>query len=981
MANKPDICVPTNSHYSVKIVNLLLALFYGAIINAQNSIAFPDIINFSQAITKTGSQTWQVTEDHSGILYFANNAGLVTYNGREWKLFRVPNKTIVKSLLPADNGKIYVGAQGEIGYFAPNRWGNLVYTSLVNYIDSSERYFGDVWKIILQDQQLFFRTYRKIYQINLSTKRVTIYTTPQNAKWSFLEMIDNQIFAYNEEQGMVAFKNGRWTPLSYQLPKETIPTSLLAFGKDSLLLTTLRDGIFAITGGHVRKLPIPPAVQSTQIYTALKTDEESFAVGTVSAGIFLLQRSGKLIRHLSMENGLQNNNVLSLYKDSHQGLWAGLDDGIDLINYAAPLQLINPAPKTRLAGYTAGIFKHNLYIGTSDGIYYTPLEQAGVQDISFLQGQFKKLANTSGQVWNISILDNLLLTGTNDGAFIIDHNVMKPLEHHLGGTWLYRTVSGSKIISGTYSGIQLYNRKNNTLVPGRMADNSLRESLRFIELDTASHVVWASHPYRGIYRIQMTSGYDQELSVDWLTSKQGLPTNNNNFVFKIGGKIVFATEQGIYEWDAQHHRFTKSKTYEPFFGTLSVKFMTEDAKGRIWFATEKNMGVLDEGHIRYIPEMDGQLIAGFEQIYPFDDQNILINSSKGIYHLNFKNYKNTPIATRVSFNKIQAIGVKDSLLFNGYPIPGAAGDNALRLNNEQIKLPAVFNSFHFEFTASDIIYADKIQYSYQLKGFDPDWSAWSVKTEKDYTNLPYGKYTFFIKAKDRWGKETAPIGYSFEILPRWYQTWPAWLLYLLLAGYAVYLLHKIQLSRLQKQKTKYEKEQAQLKYIFELENERSEMKIIQLQKEQLETKVQYKNKELATTTMHLYKRGRLLGKIKEEVTEGIKQISNTTEKKAFNRLIKLIIEEEKRDDDWNQFSIHFDQVHNNFLHKIKMAYPALTPSDMKICAYVKMNLSSKEIAQLLNITLKGVEIARYRLRKRFSLAANQSLSGFIQEFS
>lgn len=959
-----------------------MALFPCFFARAQNSIALPEVMNFTPEFTKTGSQTWQMAESGSGTVYFANNAGLVTYNGLEWKTFKVPNKTIVRSLLLTADGKIYVGAQGEIGYFFPDRVGNLVYTSLMGHIEPADRNFGDVWKIVLQGQHLFFRTYRKIYEIDLSNHQVTTYATTRNAKWDFLEIAGHRLLACNEEQGLVSFKNGRWTPLPGQIPKEAIPTALMAFGKDSLLLTTLRNGIYIITENHLSKLPVAAALQSAQIYTALKTDEERFAVGTVSAGIFLLHRSGKLIRHLSMENGLQNNNVLSLYKDHRQSLWAGLDNGIDLINYMAPLQLIAPVPRTRLAGYTAGIFKNHLYIGTSDGIYYAPLEQGVHRDISFSQGAFKKLANTSGQVWSIAIIGNLLLTGMNDGAFIINTGSAQLLERRLGGTWLYRAVPGrSKIISGTYSGIQIYDTKNNTLVPVRMPDNNLRESLRFIEVDTSSHTVWASHPYRGIYRIQMTPNFDRELAVEWLTTKQGLPTNNNNFVFKIGGKIVFATEQGIYEWEEHLHRFKKSTTYGPLFGNLSVKFMTEDAKGRIWFATEKNMGVLDGGHIQYIPELDGQLIAGFEQIYPFDDQNILINSSKGIYHFNFDSYKHSKIAIRVSFNKIQAIGTRDSLLFNGYSIPGQTGNSPPPFNREEIRLPAVFNSFHFEFTADDIMYADKIQYSYQLKGFDPDWSAWSAKTVKDYTNLPYGKYRFLIKAKDRWGQETAPISYAFEILPRWYQTIPAWLGYLLLAGWLVYLLHRMQRRRLQKQKAKYEKEQAQLKYIFELENERSGMKIIQLQKEQLETKVQYKNKELATTTMHLYKRGRLLGKIKEEVAEGVKQISNTTEKKAFNRLIKLIVEEEKSEDDWNHFSIHFDQVHNNFLHNIKAAYPTLTPSDMKICAYVKMNLSSKEIAQLLNITLKGVEIARYRLRKKFSLAANQSLSDFIQEFS
>ena len=182
------------------------------------------------------------------------------------------------------------------------------------------------------------------------------------------------------------------------------------------------------------------------------------------------------------------------------------------------------------------------------------------------------------------------------------------------------------------------------------------------------------------------------------------------------------------------------------------------------------------------------------------------------------------------------------------------------------------------------------------------------------------------------------------------------------------------------QKRKFEKEEAQLKYLHELELEHNEREIIKLKNDRLETEVMYKNQQLASTTMHLYKRGRLLAKIKEELSTATDKLINKEDKSDFIKLLKLISGEEKKDNDWEQFSIHFDQVHNSFLQKIKNAYPELTQTDLKICAYVKMNLSSKEIAQLLNISLKGVEIGRYRLRKKLSLSPGINLNDFIGRF-
>jgi DNA-binding CsgD family transcriptional regulator len=133
--------------------------------------------------------------------------------------------------------------------------------------------------------------------------------------------------------------------------------------------------------------------------------------------------------------------------------------------------------------------------------------------------------------------------------------------------------------------------------------------------------------------------------------------------------------------------------------------------------------------------------------------------------------------------------------------------------------------------------------------------------------------------------------------------------------------------------------------------------------------------------MHLYKRGRLLGKIKEELADVTQNLKAREERLNFNKLVKLIAEEEKQDSDWEQFAIHFDQVHNQFLRNLKEKYPDLTPSDIKISAYIKMNLSSKEIAQLLNISLKGIEIARYRLRKKLNLESSVNLTDFIMNLS
>jgi DNA-binding CsgD family transcriptional regulator len=88
---------------------------------------------------------------------------------------------------------------------------------------------------------------------------------------------------------------------------------------------------------------------------------------------------------------------------------------------------------------------------------------------------------------------------------------------------------------------------------------------------------------------------------------------------------------------------------------------------------------------------------------------------------------------------------------------------------------------------------------------------------------------------------------------------------------------------------------------------------------------------------------------------------------------------EKNDSNWEKFAVHFDEVNNNFLKNLKLRFPKLTNNDLKVCAYLQLNLASKEISQLMNIGVRGVEISRYRLRKKLGLSTEQSLIDFLNE--
>ena len=265
--------------------------------------------------------------------------------------------------------------------------------------------------------------------------------------------------------------------------------------------------------------------------------------------------------------------------------------------------------------------------------------------------------------------------------------------------------------------------------------------------------------------------------------------------------------------------------------------------------------------------------------------------------------------------------------------------------NAVLQFPISNNSFHFEFSSPAFSLQKNIEYSYQLEGYENRWSAWTTKTEKDYTNLPNGTYTFKVKAHDNLGNESETISYSFVVKPAWYKTMWAYLFYILFFLLLLFMLNKWQKRKFYLQQVKFEEEQKRLKYIHQLEVEKNEKEIIKLQNEKLVNEVIYKNKELADVSMHLVERSDALIKVKDELQQLYKKTGGNHDVK---KAIQLVNDIEKNNSNWEQFATHFDEINNDFLKKLKSKFPALNQYRFKsmclpaIKTFFKRNCTTDE---------------------------------------
>lgn len=947
---------------------------------AQNPIGIPDIISYNNSNYGAGTENRSIVQDQNGIMYFANLEGLLSFDGSFWKLYSLPNKSIVRAILMGKDNRIYTGGQDDFGYFAPDGNGCLIFTSLKTLLPKKENSFTDIWDIVTMGQDVFFRSKEKIFQYNGYS--ITVYTAP--SVWVFLGMSNNILIAQDLKNGLMKFNNGLWTNYidKSPLPAGFIVSSMFSFGTDSSFLTTITSGFYVLSKDRITPFHFAGfnPFLNQRILTAIPVTRDWIAVGTNMNGCYVVNKKGEVIQNLSRKEGLQLNNILKLFLDKDNNLWLGLDDGIDFVAYNDAIKHIYPEKLNEGKGYTSLVYKDSLYLGTSNGFYKISL--GGKSNLSFINGDFTPLPFSKGSSWCLASINGELLLGHHDGAYSLNGGQSMILNSIVGYHCflpLYNVLPSKLVLAGKESGLDLLEWTNDHFISkGNIPGYS--EYSQFVAIDN-NNTIWVGHPYRGIYKIDQHG--IQPASVQLYTAEQGLPSSVKNQLFKVFNRIVVATEKGVYEYNLKTDRFEPSPYFVGFFGKRNIRYLKEDASGNIWFVEDKNLGVIDfswkDPKTIYFPELNGKMVSGRENIYPYDNSNILIGSDKGFYHVNYEAYKKKRYGLEVMIRSVKASGRRDSLLFGGY-----FGQINQPLVQPKTAIPSVssnMNSLYFEFSAPVYAQQSNAQYSYLLTGFDQDWSDWSKKSEKEYTNLPPGKYEFKVKAKNNLGNESSVKIYSFTVLPPWYQTTWAYIVYLILIVGIILLLISYQKKIFLEQQQKYEEEQKRLTYLHELELEKSEKEIVKLRNEKLEADIAFKNTELASTAMHLVQKGELLGNIKEEMSRIKKNANGHAAPDEFKKIMRILSEENKMDKDWEQFAQHFDHVHSDFLSHIKATFPTLSPHELKLCAYLRMNLSSKEIAQLESISVRGVEIGRYRLRKKLKISTETNLFDFLLNFS
>ena len=906
------------------------------------------------------TQNWMLTEQNNGWIYAANNYGVLEYDGASWRLYGIGNSTVVRSVAHDKQGRVYAGGTNDFGYFTYNRRGGMDYHSLVDSIPPAYRNFGEVWQIFPSYQCLYVQT--RIYLfIFTEGSAVQVIDPADIIKTSLLT---NGEFYMATSRGVFVLTGNRLHALrGSELLKDATVCALVPWTEGALLIATDFAGLFLYDGDRIRPFHTEADryICDNQLYT-VAANEDCLALGTVLNGVVLLDKDGKHPTFYTRKQGLQNNTVLSLLFDRYANLWIGLDQGIDCIQRSLPMVQLNNRLVDFGAGYCACSVGEKLYLGTNQGLYVLT-EGASV---SSEDNNPRLVQGSPGQVWDIREVDGRLFCSHNRGLFEVIDGRLRPLYTN-DGVWSVRRYRNNQVIAGTYNGFLLLNGRTPTHLSG------FHETALYYEVDAVNNL-WILTS-RGVEKLTLNSNQTS------LTSTMVVP------------------------YPAAHRYLSLSRVGDSIFLSGEDYFGVVNAEGVLVETDPQSVGLpessqqvgewtrylfvrkTNSGELVYITpdDMPAFIIGGFANI-AFDAQgDIIMGGISGFRKISLGAGETArPVvqegkdaSERLYFRRLRTISPTLETVYGEGAQHG--GDSTERA---PITLPADIYSLRVEFASNNPL-ADNLRFSTRLWPAEQDFSEFTNSSEREFTALRAGTYRLDVQMLDESetilteDESTAPVVRSLYITVSraWYASWYAIVVYCLIIGaFACYVAFAVR-RRINANKQRLVEEKNRLL-------QEQQVRILQLENDKAQFSLRQKSQELSTMLLSENARKELTNDVLLDVRRSLDALNSKHYEDARSRMITLQNRLAKNADanvDWQRFEDNYDLVNDKFIQRLKQNFPWMNKQERRLAVYIRMGLTSKEIAPLMNLSTRGVDMMRYRMREKMELPAHTNLKQFFND--
>ncbi|MDB5255750.1 MAG: hypothetical protein JWM14_445 [Chitinophagaceae bacterium] len=913
-------------------------------------------------------------------MYFGNAYGVMEYDAKNWRGINLPNGNSGLSLYLSPHDTMYVGGFNELGYLKSDTSGLLVYKSLYDKIPKAQQFNRDIQNIVEAPEGIMFHSELGLHVFKNNTFK-TLEPTVSGNLFTYIQKVNTTIYVQEKGRGLLLLHNNQLNIIpGGEVFKNSTIKEILPYPNQCLLIVT--NNSLSVFDQHTLtplKGNANEVLRQQQITHAIEQPNGNLLVTTYNNGFYMINAAGDVIKHVCIENGLPDNTINYAYTDKRGALWLALDNGIAYLEINTPFSFVGTDAGIQGMGYTAAVFDNKLYVGTSQGLYYTTAGE-------YTEKKFYPVKGISGQIWNLSVINHTLLCCQTDHTYQIIRDEAKLIsgDKDNEGHWKIAPLKDKPgyAIKGTYLGFQLYK-----LEQGRWKFlhklEGFEESCRIFEEDQQGNI-WVCHGNKGIYKVTLSEDLTRVASADNWSLLKGFKPDYFNFISIINQHLVFAADDGVFILDENKQVFTKDTALEKIIGPdRFISRIVQYSDGNIWVFDWEGVSLyrfIAPGQYKaqesVFKKIIGELVGSYEFILPVTPSLVIMGSQEGFTFFNLNGAIEKKETYQVLIRKVEANFKNDSLLYGGMEL----------LKNQVPSLPYDFNGLRITYSAVFYENPEKISYQYALaaKGDKQlQWSSWTNNTQVDFSNLLEGSYVFHVRSKNIYEQLSEECIYTFIILPPWYRSWWSYTFYLIALVIGFLALYRYVNIRFQKQKEKLELQKQKELLILEqkhiTENLQTEKELIALRNAKLEADMVLKNNELASLATTVTQKTEFLSQLKDKL-ETIHKDPENTGQNVFKEVIKTIDQDLDFDDNWSKFQIHFDELHHNFLHRLREKYPKLNPSWLLLCAYIRMNKSNKEIAALMNISLSGVEKRKYRLREKLGMEGEDRLSDFIATF-
>ena len=745
----------------------------------------PIIENYSPDQYEALNQNWDIAQDSLGRMYFANGSGVLIYDGVNWELFELPKQSHTKSVAIDKDNYVYVGATNEFGYLRPHASGTPTYISLSDSLSKSDSDFRVIWQTHATPEGIYFQSTEAIFR--WKDGMLQTWKAPEGNKIFKSFWVNHTYYMWVQNMGLMQLKDNELHMAKngvFFADKRIV--DILPIEANRLLVATF-DGLYVYDGNKVTpfQTDISEFIDKNKLYTGLKLHNGMFAFAGYKKGLAVMDKLGKRGCLLEDQETLPAP-VLSLFQDRSGILWAGLEYGVSKIDFPSSFSHFQQLGlKDRVVSLIR--YKEDLYAGAINGLYV--LKKNGQE-----QSRFVKIKGTDFRIWDLSLFGDKLLIAHEDqngDVLLWNSESLEHIEDIQASSILTSSLDKNRVFITTPGGLfSLYYENGEWLNEGLLGRinagiySIIEESNGNLWLSTSNSEVWYVSFANRKQAQRLHKPRIKKIGIE-----SGLPDEVGYFRI-IQDKVFYSVLKSgsTYEFDQKKNRFVPSETIKKIAGLPEKNLYLYDAKEQenILFRTHDSIelsklmvGWKQENGTYQTEDVLFERIAsltGPPSALLLEKDSVLWYGGKdGVFRQDLRERRK--LASNPNMHTLinKVVYQADSILYGGY------GTSPL------LQIPFKQNQFRFQYALPSFYQEKNNQYQYQLEGFDENWSGWSLETQKDYTNIPEGDYAFKVRAKNIFGRISASASYGFTILPPWYRSWWAYMIYAAFAGLLLWI--------------------------------------------------------------------------------------------------------------------------------------------------------------------------------------------------